>query len=37
MLAQNVENWERELRLKGKLRGKLEVALKMMRRFNVSA
>jgi hypothetical protein len=41
MLAQNVENWKREIyaegELRGELRGKLEMALKMVRRFNVSA
>lgn len=44
MLAQNVENWKREIfaegelrgELRGKLEGKLEAALKMVRRFNLS-
>jgi hypothetical protein len=44
MLAQNVENWKREIyaegelrgELRGKLEGKLEQAIEMIREFNLS-
>jgi AraC-like DNA-binding protein len=36
MLAQNVENWKRELRLEGELHGRLEQAIEMIREFNLS-
>ena len=40
MLAQNVENWKREIyaegELRGELRGKLEQAIEMIREFNLS-
>lgn len=36
MLAQNVENWEREIKSEGKLEGKLDAALLMVKEFNHS-
>jgi 5-enolpyruvylshikimate-3-phosphate synthase len=36
MLAENFENLTRQIYAEGELKGKLEMALKMMRRFNIS-